>query len=84
MKRYLVKIRRYKGGTNGSTQYKFSTKVKAVVFAAGFQAGLHDSGNTDLFVSVWETDPVIHPNRNTKPVIVIDSDGLKEIAEREY
>lgn len=84
MKCYLVKIRRYKGGTNGSTQYRFSTKVKAVVFAAGFQAGLHDSGNSDLYVSVWEVAPVIHPNSHIKPVIVMDSDGLKEIAEREY
>lgn len=78
--RYIIKIRRYKDGTNGSTRYRFSTKLKAVIFAAGFQAGLQDSGNFDIYVSVWEVD-----NKQRGAVtIVMDAPQLEEIARKEF
>lgn len=83
MKRYIVKLQHFKKGANGSTRYRFSTKVKAVIFASGYQAALHDIGRTDLYVSVWETDGDFpgKPFHNVKRVF--DSDSLKEVADRE-
>lgn len=81
--RYKVKLRKTKKGANGSTQYSFSTKVKAVAFAAGFQAALHDTGRTDCYVSVWDSGNPMQP-RGHKCELVFDTDQLKEIAAREY
>ncbi|MBP5709886.1 MAG: hypothetical protein J6W84_02805 [Bacteroidales bacterium] len=84
MKRYLLKLQKYKKGANGTTQYKFSTKIKAVIFAAGYQAALHDVGKTDLYISVWETDGEF-PGKPFHPVKCISrSDDLLEVARREY
>ena len=77
MTRYIIKIRRYQSGTNGATRYRFSTKVKALLFAAGFQAGLTDSGNSDIYVSVWECD-------RDKALLVMDAPQLEEIARKEF
>lgn len=77
MKSYIVKIRRYKDGVNGSTRYRFSTKLKAVIFASGFQAGLYDSGNTDIYVSVWEL-------YKGNAALVMDAPQLEEIARKEF
>lgn len=77
MTRYIIKIRRYQSGTNGATRYKFSTKLKAVLFAAGFQAGLTDSGNSDIYVSVWECE-------RDKAALVMDAPQLEEIARKEF
>lgn len=77
-KRYVIKIRRLKKGTYGKTQYAFSTKLKAVIFASGYQAAFRDLSQNDLYVSVWESTAI--SNKNYK--LVIDTDGLKEIAER--
>ena len=72
--RYQVRMKRLKKGENGKTCYSYSTKIKAVVFAAGYQAALHDCGKTDLYVSVWDNGQTL----------VMDSDRLKEIASREF
>lgn len=80
--RYQIKIRKNRTGTTGSTQYGYSTKLKAVVFAAGYQAALHDAGRTDLYVSVWDNGNYMQPNPHRQ--LVIDTDALKEIAAREY
>lgn len=76
MTRYLIKIRRYKDGVNGSTRHRFSTKVKAILFAAGYQSGLYDSGNTDIYVSVWKIS-------NDGAELVLDASHLEEIARKE-
>lgn len=78
-KRYVIKIRRLKKGTYGKTQYAFSTKLKAVIFASGYQAAFRDLCQNDLYVSVWESTAI--SNKNYK--LVIDTDALKEIAARE-
>jgi hypothetical protein len=75
--RYIIKIRRNQRGANGSTRYKFSTKLKAVLFAVGFQAGLTDSGNSDIYVSVWECD-------RDKASLIMDAPQLEEIARKEF
>lgn len=75
--RYIIKIRRYKDGVQGSTRYRFSTKLKAVIFGAGFQAGLQDSGNSDIYVSVWEVT-------KDKATLVMDAPQLEEIARKEF
>lgn len=80
--RYQVKMRKNKKGNTGSTQYGFSTKIKAVIFAAGYQAALHDVGRTDLYVSVWDNGNYMQP-KPTKQLIM-DTDQLKEIAAREF
>ena len=80
--RYQVKMRKNKKGNTGSTQYGFSTKVKAVIFAAGFQSALHDVGRTDLYVSVWDNGNYMQPD--PKKELVMDTDQLKEIAAREF
>ena len=77
--RYQVKMRKNKKGNTGSTQYGFSTKIKAVIFAAGYQAALHDAGRTDLYVSVWDDGNYKQPKQ-----LVMDTDQLKEIAERKF
>lgn len=77
MKSYIVQVRRYKDGVQGSTRYRFSTKLIAVIFAAGFQAGLYDSGNTHLYVSVWEL------GKDTA-VRVMDAPQLEELARKEF
>lgn len=76
MTRYIIKIRRYKDGKNGAIRHRFSTKLKAVIFAAGYQAGLTDSGHSDLYVSVWECD-----RDNAK--LIMDARQLEEIARKE-
>ena len=78
-KRYMVKIRRLKKGKYGKTAYAFSTKLKAVIFASGYQAAFHDLGHANLYVSVWESTAI--SNKNHK--LVFDTDALKEIAARE-
>lgn len=80
MTRYIVKIRRYQSGTNGATRYRFSTKLKAVLFAAGFQAGLTDSGNGDIYVSVWAVDN----GQRGSVTLVMDAPQLEEIARKEF
>lgn len=81
--RYKVKLRKLKSGVNGSTQYSYSTKVKAVAFAAGYQAALHDTGKTDCYVSVWDSGNPMQP-RGHKCELVFDTEQLKEIAAREF
>ena len=72
-KRYTLHVRRYKDGKNGGKLFhQYSTKVKAAMVAAGYQAALHDIGKTDLRVYVMENGNVI-----------FDSEQLAAIAERE-
>lgn len=78
-KRYVIKIRRLKKGGYGKTVYAFSTKLKSTIFAAGYQAALRDLAHNDLYVSVWETGPI----NGSGNKLVLDTDALKEIAERE-
>lgn len=78
-KLYIVKIRRLKSGTYGKTVYQYSTKIKATLFAAGYQAALHDVGQLDIYVSVWE----VLARTGGNAVLVVDTDQLKRIAERE-
>lgn len=80
--RYQVRMRKNKKGSACSIQYGFSTKVKAVIFAAGYQSALHDVGRTDLFISVWDNGNCMQPNPSIQ--IVMDTDQLKEIAGREF
>ena len=86
--RYQVKMKHYKKGGNGCTNYGFSTKVKAVIFAAGYQAALHDCGRTDLYISVWDNGNCYQNEGDRKLLhhhtLVMDTDQLKEIAEREF
>lgn len=86
--RYQVKLQQYKKGANGSTQYGFSTKLKATIFAAGYQAALHDVGKTNLFVSVWDNGNYFENEGDGRILhkhhLVMDSEQLKEIAEREF
>lgn len=85
--RYQIKMKRNKKGSNGSLVYGYSTKLKACIFAAGYQAALHDCGKTDLYLSVWDNGNYCmdgvrgHKHQHT---LVMDSDQLKEIAEREF
>ena len=81
--RYKVKLRKLKSGVNGSTQYSYSTKVKAVAFAAGYQAALHDTGRTDCYVSVWDSGNPIQP-RGHKCELIFDTEELTKIAQREF
>ena len=72
-KRYEICIKHFKTGANGGrTKWKYSTKVKAAMVAAGYQAALYDIGRTDVYVYVVENG-----------VIIYDSDTLKAFAERE-
>lgn len=72
-KRYDICVKHFKTGANGGkTKYRYSTKIKAAMVAAGYQAALYDIGRTDLYVYVVENG-----------VILYDSDTLKEFAERE-
>ena len=72
-KRYTLHVRRHKDGKNGGRLFhQYSTKIKAALVAAGYQAALHDIGKTDLRVYVMESGNVI-----------FDSDQLAAIAERE-
>ena len=79
VKRYVIKIRRLKKGSYGKTLYQYSTKLKATIFAAGYQAALHDVGQSDLYVSVWEM-PVLKAGNS---MLIMDSEQLKEIIEKE-
>lgn len=73
VKRYDICIKNFKYGANGGrTKWRYSTKIKAAMVAAGYQAALHDIGRTDLHVYVVENG-----------VTLYDSDTLKEFAERE-
>ena len=73
MKRYTLHVRRYKDGKNGGRLFhQYSTKVKAAMIAAGYQAALHDVGKTDLLVYVMDGSTVI-----------FDSEQLAAFAERE-
>lgn len=83
MKRYQVKLQHFKKGANGATPYTYSTKLKAVIFAAGYQAALHDVGRTDLYVSVWSTDSLDSKKGFHNMERVADSDALLEVASRE-
>lgn len=80
--RYQIMLRKNKSGKSGSTQYAYSTKLKAVVFAAGYQTALRDIGRSDLYVSVWDNGLYTQPNPDRS--IVMDTDQLQEIATREY
>jgi hypothetical protein len=72
-KRYDICIKHFKSGANcGRTKWRYSTKIKALMIAAGYQAALYDMGRTDLYVHVMENG-----------VTLYDSDTLKEFAERE-
>ena len=72
-KRYDICVKHFKSGANGGrTKWRYSTKIKAVMLAAGYQAALHDIGRTDIYVYVVENG-----------VTLYDSDTLKEFAERE-
>lgn len=72
-KRYDIYIKHFKNGANGGrTKWRYSTKIKAAMVAAGYQAALSDIGRTDLYVYVVENG-----------VKLYDSDALKEFAERE-
>ena len=72
-KRYYICIKHFKTGANGSrTKWRYSTKIKAAMVAAGYQAALHDMGRTDFYVYVVENGGVLY-----------DGDTLKEFAERE-
>lgn len=72
-KRYDICIKHFKSGANGGrTKWRYSTKMKAAMVAAGYQAALYDIGRTDLHVYVVENG-----------VTLYDSDTLKEFAERE-
>lgn len=51
---YRIKLRRYKQGRYGCTLYTFPIRVRAVCFAEGYQAALHDVGLTDVYVSVHD------------------------------
>ena len=84
MNRYLVKLRRYKNGNIGTTQYRFVDKRKGIAFAAGYQAALHDIGKTDLYVSVYETDIGISAKPFHKSIEIASTDELKAVAEREF
>ena len=81
MARYIVQLRRFEHGANGKTGYSFSTKLKAVIFAAGYQAGIRDAGQTGLYVSVWDTNT---SQRGGGPKKLFDTAQLEEIANREY
>lgn len=73
VKRYDIYIKHHKSGANGErTKWRYSTKMKAAMVAAGYQAALYDIGRTDLYVYVVENG-----------VTLYDSDTLKEFAERE-
>ena len=73
VKRYDICVKHFKTGANcGRTKYRYSTKVKAAMVAAGYQAALYDIGRTDIYVYVVENG-----------VTLYDSDTLKEFAERE-
>ena len=80
MKRYIIKIRRTKSGANGSTQYGFSTKLKAVIFGAGYQAALQDCGKGDIYVSVWDAGRSEGCRTHTQ---LMDARQLEEIARNE-
>lgn len=85
--RYQIKMKRNKSGKNGSLIYGYSTKLKACIFAAGYQAALHDCGKTDLFVSVWDNGEYLKQGvqgYKHQHSLVMDSDGLKELADREF
>ena len=72
-KRYDIYIKHVKSGANGGrTKWRYSTKIKAAMVAAGYQAALYDMGKTDFHVYVVKNG-----------VILYDSDTLKEFAERE-
>ena len=72
-KRYNICIKHFKTGANGGrTKWRYSTKIKAAMVAAGYQAALSDIGRTDLYVYVVENG-----------VTIYDSDALKDFAERE-
>lgn len=72
-KRYDICVKHFKTGANGGrTKYRYSTKIKAAMVAAGYQAALYDIGRTDIYVYVVENG-----------VTLYDSDTLKEFAERE-
>lgn len=73
VKRYEICIKHFKTGANGGrTKWRYSTKIKAAMVAAGYQAALYDIGRTDIYVYVVENG-----------VTLYDSDTLKEFAERE-
>ena len=73
-KRYCIYIKHFKTGANGGrTKWRYSTKIKAAMVAAGYQAALYDIGRTDLYVYVVEDG-----------VTLYDSDTLKEFAGKEF
>ena len=72
-KRYDICVKHFKKGLSGGrTKWRYSTKIKAAMVAAGYQAALSDIGRTDVYVYVAENG-----------VTLYDSDILKEFAERE-
>lgn len=81
MSRYLIQLRKYKEGKNGATRYRFSTRLKAICFAAGFQAALHEIGRNDLHVSVKDCSYSWHNEHYCE--IIADSDFLAEMAVKD-
>lgn len=58
MHEYRIKIRRYRRGAHGSTQYRFPVKVQACAFADGYRAALCDVGMNSIYVSVHDENGV--------------------------
>lgn len=81
--RYVVRLQHYKKGPNGTTRYAFSTRLKAVIFGAGYQAALHDIGRPDLYVSVWKAGVIDSKTGFHNWEQLFDSDALLDVARRE-
>lgn len=50
---YVIMVRKWKKSRWGTTRHKFARYVQAHIFAAGYEAALHDVG-LDYYVKVEE------------------------------
>lgn len=50
---YAIMVRKWKKSRWGTTRHKFARYVQAQIFAAGYEAALHDVG-LDYYVTIKE------------------------------
>ena len=56
MERYQIRLQHYRNGARGRTSYEFATKYQARAFVQGYTAALHDTGYSDLYVHIVDTN----------------------------
>lgn len=52
---YVIMVKKWKKSRWGTTRHKFARFIQAQIFAAGYEAALHDVG-LDYYVSIKEVE----------------------------